>query len=169
MAVRKISEGKCPFKGRGKATLTILGYQNWKRLLKCNDHVLNEDEIEALQSVANYSNYGAEGVIKVEWPTVAVEFDMNKFLGGGYKAGGKARPMILSTSNNFARIMHPFAVDKEWFRGFDNKDTKKIDGFNWLFTQKKDLSGYEGSIEKGGEVFVTFEFCADPEYHFTSS
>lgn len=44
------------------------------------------------------------------------------------KTHGKAKPMILSTSNNFSRIMHPFAVDKEWFKGFDNKDIKNIDG-----------------------------------------
>lgn len=38
--------------------------------------------------------------------------------------------------------------------------------FKWEFEQKKDLSGYEGSIAKGGEIFVTFKFCADREYHF---
>eukprot|EP00731_Ephydatia_muelleri_P036533 Em0273g2a len=92
---------------------------------------------------------------------------MSKFLGASsVKTYGKAKSMILSTSNNFSRIMHPFAVDKEWFKGFDNKDMKNIDGFKWEFEQKKDLSGYEGSIAKGGEIFVTFEFCADREHHF---
>ena len=51
------------------------------------------------------------------------------------KTYGKAKPMILSTSNNFSRIMHPFAVDKEWFKGFDNKDMKNIDGYSFIVTE----------------------------------
>ena len=145
MATRKTSEGRFAFKGSGIATLTILGYQNWKQL-KCNGQPLKEDEVASLQSAANYSNYGTEGVIKIEWPAITVEFDMNKFLGKlAYKilitcmkhkiyfaasntGGTSIKPMILSTSNHFSRIMHPFAIDKEWFRGFDNKDVKNLDG-----------------------------------------
>ena len=36
--------------------------------------------------------------------------------------------MILSVTQNFSKLMHPFTVNREWFKGFDNKDTLKIEG-----------------------------------------
>jgi len=37
--------------------------------------------------------------------------------------------MILSVTQNFSKLMHPFTVNREWFKGFDNKDTLKIEGW----------------------------------------
>lgn len=50
-----------------------------------------------------------------------------------FEPPGKAKekyqkPIILSVTQTFATMMHPFRVDKEWCRGMSNKDTKKIDG-----------------------------------------
>ena len=69
------------FKGSGRATLTILGYKHWKEFLKCNDRDLKPKEIEDLERAADYHNFAVEGVVRVEWPEVTVEFEMEKFLG----------------------------------------------------------------------------------------
>ena len=36
--------------------------------------------------------------------------------------------MIVSATQNFATIVHPFSVDKEWFKGLNNKDVKRFEG-----------------------------------------
>lgn len=42
--------------------------------------------------------------------------------------GSKEKPVMISASQNFATIIHPFAVDKEWFKGLSSKDMKKLKG-----------------------------------------
>ena len=80
---RRISTGteKCLFKGNGRATLTILGYKNWKQFLRCNERELTPLEIMELEYAADYNNFSVEGVVRVEWPVVTVEFEADKFLG----------------------------------------------------------------------------------------
>ena len=80
---RRISTGKekCLFKGNGPATLTILGYKNWKQFLRCNERELTPSEIVDLEYAADYNNFSVEGVVRVEWPLVTVEFKADKFLG----------------------------------------------------------------------------------------
>lgn len=78
---RKVSEGRCSFKGNGKATLTILGYRNWKTFLKCNDRDLTDEEAFDVEYAADYHNFSVEGVIRVDWPDVTLEFNMDKFVG----------------------------------------------------------------------------------------
>lgn len=77
---RKFSEGRCVFKGRGSATLTILGYKNWKEFLKCNDRDLTPEEADDIESAADYQNFNVKGVIRVDWPDVTIEFNMDKFI-----------------------------------------------------------------------------------------
>ena len=73
--------GKCLFKGSGKATLTILHFDHWKTFFVCEGLALGPDEIQRLQTAANYENYSVEGTVHVEWPLVTVEFNMEEFLG----------------------------------------------------------------------------------------
>lgn len=73
--------GKCLFKGRGRATLTVFGYQNWQDFLKCNDRELTSEEIARVEMAADYENFSVEGVIGVEWPDIRLEFKMDRFLG----------------------------------------------------------------------------------------
>ena len=37
--------------------------------------------------------------------------------------------MVLSASQNFGTILHPFTVDKEWYKGFGGKDAKRFEGY----------------------------------------
>ena len=77
---RKISEGRCIFKGSGSATLTILGYQSWKQFLKCNDRALTYEEATDIEYAADYQNFNVKGVIRVDWPDVTIEFNMDTFI-----------------------------------------------------------------------------------------
>jgi len=38
------------------------------------------------------------------------------------------KPMILSATQNFSKLIHPFAVNREWFKGYDSRDTLKVEG-----------------------------------------
>ena len=79
---RRLSgSGRCFFKGNGRATLTILGYKNWKQFFMCNERALTPQEIDDLEYAANYKNFCVEGVVRVEWPDVRVEFEVDRFLG----------------------------------------------------------------------------------------
>ena len=81
---RRISgagDGVCLYVGNGSATLTIYGYRHWMEFLKCNEMPLSDEDIDALESAASCRNYSIEGTIKVNWPVVTVEFEMEKFLG----------------------------------------------------------------------------------------
>ncbi len=79
---RRLSSGaKCLFKGRGRATLTVLGYRNWKGFLKCNERELTSEEIADVEKAADYENFSVEGVVRVEWPEVTLDFRMDRFLG----------------------------------------------------------------------------------------
>ena len=77
---RKFSEGRCIFKGSGNATLTILGYKSWKQFLKCNDRILTHEEAIDIEYAADYQNFNVKGVIRVDWPDVTIEFNMDKFI-----------------------------------------------------------------------------------------
>ncbi len=62
---RRLSSGaKCLFKGRGRATLTVLGYRNWKGFLKCNERELTSEEIADVEKAADYENFSVEGVVR---------------------------------------------------------------------------------------------------------
>ncbi len=97
---RRLSDsGKLLFKGRGRATLTVLGYRNWKDFLKCNERELTSEEIANVEMAADYDNFNVEGVIRVEWPDITLEFRMDRFLGEqlavrrplfSYSSGGKS-------------------------------------------------------------------------------
>ncbi len=42
--------------------------------------------------------------------------------------GSKEKPVMITASQNFATIIHPFAIDKEWLKGLNSKDIKKFEG-----------------------------------------
>ena len=69
------------FRGKGKAVLTILGYKNWKSFLKVEDRDLTVEEMVDIEYSADYDNFAVEGQIRVNWPDITVEFNMDRFTG----------------------------------------------------------------------------------------
>ncbi len=72
------------FMGRGRAVLTITDFDAWKPFFKQDDQELTVELIDAIEQAATYENYSVEGKIRVQWPEVILEFNMDRFLGISY-------------------------------------------------------------------------------------
>ncbi len=79
---KKESQGPT-FMGRGRAVLTIRDFHSWKVFFKRDDQELSEELVETIEQVADasYDNYCVEGKIRIEWPEVFLDFNMDRFLG----------------------------------------------------------------------------------------
>lgn len=75
------SDGTLLFKGSGDATLTLLGFQSWKELLKRGDRLLADAEIERIETATTLENFAVGGRIVVSWPEVRIDFSMDDFIG----------------------------------------------------------------------------------------
>ena len=75
------SSQKAFFMGRGRAVLTILDFNHWKDFFKRDGRNLTMEEKVDIEYAANFDNFSVDGKVRVEWPEVTVEFNMDRFLG----------------------------------------------------------------------------------------
>ena len=143
------TDGPVLFKGSGRAVLTVFKFENWKEFLLRGDRPLTAAEVQRIEDAATLENFCIAGSITVEWPVVELEFHMDDFVGTvtdtspshfsasvarlclcQFHTGRKKRktPFIVSARQNFATIMHPFTVDKEWMRFLGDKDKIRLNG-----------------------------------------
>ncbi len=78
--VRKESQGPI-FMGRGRAVLTIKDFHHWKTFFKQDDQELSDEFIDTIEQAATYENFSTEGKIRIEWPEVYLDFNLDRFLG----------------------------------------------------------------------------------------
>ena len=73
------------FMGRGRALLTVMDtdghFEHWKPFFKVYGQDLPDPLIDAIEEKASYDNFTIEGKIRVEWPKVILEFNLDRFLG----------------------------------------------------------------------------------------
>lgn len=75
------SSQKASFMGRGRAVLTILDFNHWKNFFKRDGRDLTMEEKVDIEYAASFDNYSVDGKVRVDWPEVTVEFNMDRFLG----------------------------------------------------------------------------------------